>query len=80
MLSGEVVLRIEAVSGCKTYQMIQQLVAQRSDHFEGLLGCHRIHQHVAVNANEVLARHDTVLILCATMSVLALCNDSNLDP
>lgn len=48
---------------CETYQVVQQLLADDLDHLEGGFGRHRVDKHIAVNADEVLAVHDTVLIL-----------------
>lgn len=45
------------------YQVVEQLVTNGSDHLKGLLGRHRVHQHITMDANEMLARHDAVLIL-----------------
>lgn len=55
-----------SADGRMAYQVVQQLVTDGSDHLEGLLGRYRVHQHIAMDANEVLACHDTVLILYIT--------------
>lgn len=47
----------------ETYEVVQQLLTDDLDHLEGGLGSHRVDKHIAVNADEVLAIHDAVLIL-----------------
>ena len=46
-----------------THQMIEDFIPDNSRHLKALLGCDRIHNHVAVNADEMLRIQDTVLIL-----------------
>lgn len=53
----------EGAKDCETYQVVQQLLADNLHHFKGGFGGHRVDKHIAVYANEVLAVHDTILIL-----------------
>lgn len=43
--------------------MIKDLIAYNPGHFEALLAGHRIHNHVAMDANEVFRVENAVLIL-----------------
>lgn len=43
--------------------MIEDLLAEDGDHFEGLSGCEGVYEHVAVDADEVLGVQDTVFVL-----------------
>lgn len=52
----------------ETYQVVQQLLADNLHHLEGGFGGHGVDKHIAVDANEVLAVHDTVLILYTSVS------------
>lgn len=47
----------------RAYQVVEDLLANDSDHFKALLGSDRVDDHVAVDANEVLAVEYRVLIL-----------------
>lgn len=38
----------------EAYEVVEDLVAQYSDHFEGLLGGDGVDKHVSVDADEVL--------------------------
>lgn len=53
----------EGARDCETYEVVQQLLADNLHHLEGGFGGHRVDKHIAVDADEVLAVHDTVLIL-----------------
>ena len=44
-------------------QVVEDLVLYDADHLETLLGCDRVHNHITVNADEVLAVQYCVLIL-----------------
>lgn len=46
-----------------TYEVVQDLVANDAGHFEALLAGHRVHNHVAMDANEVFRVEYAVLIL-----------------
>jgi hypothetical protein len=48
---------------CQTYQVIQNLITNDSDHLEALLTSHRVDDHVPVDANVVLAVEKTVFVL-----------------
>jgi hypothetical protein len=37
-----------------TYEVVEDLIPNDRNHIEGLLGCNRVHNHVAMDANEVL--------------------------
>lgn len=43
--------------------MVEYLIAQNPNHFKGLLRCHRVDEHVAMDTNEVLGVQDAVFIL-----------------
>ena len=43
--------------------MVQNLVPDDSNHLKGLPRSHRVHQHVAMNANEVFGVQDAILVL-----------------
>ena len=43
--------------------MVENLVPDYADHLEGLLGGHRVDQHVAMDAYEMLRILDTIFIL-----------------
>lgn len=43
--------------------MVQDLIANDAHHFEALLAADRVDDHVAVDADEVLAVEDAVLVL-----------------
>lgn len=58
-----------AEGGWWTYQVVQQLLADDLDHLERGLGGNRVDKHIAMDANEVLAVHDAVLILPSTQKV-----------
>ncbi len=47
----------------ETHQMIQDLIPDDAAHVEALLAAHAVHNHVAVDADEVLAVEDRVLVL-----------------
>lgn len=49
--------------------MIENLVSNYADHFEGLLGGDRVNQHVAMNADEVLRVEYAVLVLQERVSI-----------
>lgn len=51
--------------GLATDQVVEDLVAYYAGHFERLLVGDRVHDHVAVDADEVLRVEDAVLILGA---------------
>jgi hypothetical protein len=46
-----------------TYQVVQDLVADDPGHLEALLAGDRVHDHVAVDADEVLGVENAVFIL-----------------
>ena len=45
------------------HQVIEDLLADDAHHLKRLLGCHRVDQHVAVDADKVLGVEYAVLIL-----------------
>lgn len=47
----------------KTYQVIQDLIPNNAHHLEALLAADRIHNHIAMNSDEVLGVEDAVLVL-----------------
>lgn len=47
----------------QTYKMIQNLISDNTGHFEALLASDRIHNHVAMDADEMFRIEDAVLIL-----------------
>lgn len=49
------------------HQVVQNLVSDYLHHFEGCQGRHGVHEHVAVNADEVLGVQDAVLILAGSI-------------
>ena len=48
-----------------THHVIQNLVANDADHFEALLASDTVNDHVTMNADEVFAIQDSVLVLSA---------------
>lgn len=43
--------------------MIQDFVSDDLNHLKGLRGCYRIHEHIAMDTDEVLRVEDAVFIL-----------------
>jgi len=51
----------------ETYEVVQDLVADDARHFEALLACDRVDNHVAMDANKVLRVENAILILVKTV-------------
>jgi hypothetical protein len=54
---------VHAEGTVKTHQVVQDLISDDPAHLEALLAGDRVDDHVAVDANEVLAVEDGVLVL-----------------
>lgn len=50
------------ISG-ETYEVVEDLVADDARHLEALLACDRVHNHVAMDTNEVFRIKNAILIL-----------------
>jgi hypothetical protein len=57
-------------SNLTTYEMIKNLIPNDPAHLKTLLASHRVHDHIAMYANEVLAIEDRVLILAGRINNL----------
>lgn len=47
----------------RTYQVIENLISNDANHVEGLFGCYRIDEHVAMYADEMSRVQNAVFIL-----------------
>lgn len=54
------------------YHVIENLISYNSDHLEALLASNAVHDHVAVDTNEVFAVENSVLVLCGSSQISCL--------
>lgn len=60
---------IHIEQGGKTYEVIEDLVTDDARHLEALLAGNRVHDQVAMDANEVLGIENAVLILNRSIEI-----------
>jgi hypothetical protein len=53
-----------------TYRVIQDLIPNDAAHLKALLACNRVYDHVAMDADEVLAVEYSILILASSIDDL----------
>ena len=58
-----------AVGRSNAHQVVQNLVPDNARHFEALLACDRVDDHIAMDADKMLRVEDTVFILVNSIRV-----------